>query len=250
MLNYKKRHLIKTNFRPFCQTNDDIYCKHTCIVCQLNETSLYFNTFTTINIVFLIEKKNIFCRKMTDVQIEIPLSGADNPVGIKEEVKKPTDVVSDPNQSNDKTKEEPAKKVKYDGRCKKRKWQFNRRDDNVKREKVNPEDRVKKRKFLLVLGYAGANYVGMQRNPDVNTIEEELLKAMLKNNLITEDVFQQPQYVHFQRAARTDKGVSAARQCISLKLRKLYHKKPQTNFFSIDDPNYFFFQLKKSIWNR
>lgn len=187
---------------------------------------------------------------MSDVQIEIPVNGAENSVEAKEEVKKPTDVVSDanPNQSSDKTKEEPTKKVKYDGRCKKRQWQFNRRDDNVKREKINPEDRVKKRKFLMVLGYAGANYVGMQRNPDVNTIEEELLKAMLKNNLITEDVFQQPQYIHFQRAARTDKGVSAARQCISLKLRKLI--KPQTYCFPIDNPKCFFFQLKNSTWNR
>lgn len=63
----------------------------------------------------------------------------------------------------------------------------------------------------------------MQRNPDVNTIEEELLKAMFKNKMITEDSFNQPQYAHFQRAARTDKGVSAARQCISLKLRKLFY---------------------------
>lgn len=60
----------------------------------------------------------------------------------------------------------------------------------------------------------------MQRNPDVNTIEDELLKAMLKNKIITEEAFNQPQTIHFQRAARTDKGVSAFRQCCSLKLRK------------------------------
>ncbi|XP_055312554.1 pseudouridylate synthase 1 homolog [Sitodiplosis mosellana] len=159
---------------------------------------------------------------MTDVQIEIPANGTENPVEAKEEVKAVNDGGSDSNadQSADKTKGKPAqvKKAKYDGRCKKRKWVFDRRDDNVKREKTNPEDRVKRRKYLMVLGYAGANYIGMQRNPDVNTIEEELLKAMLKNKLITEEAFQQPQYTHFQRAARTDKGVSAARQCISLKL--------------------------------
>lgn len=162
---------------------------------------------------------------MTDVQIEIPSDGAEKPIEAKEEVKAVNDVVSEskPDEPADKSKEKPtpAKKPKYDGRCKKRKWQFDRRDDSVKREKVNPEDKIKRRKYLVVLGYAGANYIGMQRNPGVNTIEEELLKAMLKNNLITEDAFQQPQYTHFQRAARTDKGVSAARQCISLKLRKL-----------------------------
>lgn len=113
-----------------------------------------------------------------------------------------------------------TKRVKYDGRSKKRAWHFNRRDDNVKRVRSDAEERVKRRKFLVVLGYAGANYFGMQRNPDVNTIEEELLKALFKNNMITDEAFQQPQYIHFQRAARTDKGVSAARQCISLKLRE------------------------------
>lgn len=70
------------------------------------------------------------------------------------------------------------------------------------------------------MGFAGGNYVGMQRNPGVNTIEEEILKALFKNNMIDEAAFNQPQYSHFQRAARTDKGVSAARQCISLKLRE------------------------------
>lgn len=58
------------------------------------------------------------------------------------------------------------------------------------------------------------------RNPETKTIEEDLLKAMLKNNWITEDAFKQIQTIQFQRAARTDKGVSAARQCVSLKLRK------------------------------
>lgn len=124
----------------------------------------------------------------------------------------------------------PQKRQKYDGRSKKRQWVFNRRDDDAKRVRPAPEDRVKRRKYLMVLGYAGANYIGMQRNPDVNTIEEELLKAFFKNKLITEDSFNQPQYAHFQRAARTDKGVSAARQCISLKLRK-YSLKIKQFFF-------------------
>lgn len=162
---------------------------------------------------------------MADVQIEIPGNGPEIPIEAKEAVEPVNDIVSDSKADElaDKTKEKatPVKKPKYDGRCKKRKWQFDRRDDSVKRERVNTEEKIKRRKYLVVLGYAGANYIGMQRNPDVNTIEEEILKAMLKSNLITEDAFQQPQYIHFQRAARTDKGVSAARQCISLKLRKL-----------------------------
>lgn len=81
-------------------------------------------------------------------------------------------------------------------------------------------ERVKRRKSLIVLGYSGVNYQGMQRNPGCKTIEEELLTAMKKHEWITEDAFNQPQWIGFQRAARTDKGVSACMQCVSLKLRK------------------------------
>lgn len=114
------------------------------------------------------------------------------------------------------------KKQRYDGRSKRRRWDHDRRgaDDDPKRVRTNPEDRVKRRKYVMLMGFAGANYCGMQRNPDVNTIEEELLKAMHKNKLIADDAFEVPQNIHFQRAARTDKGVSAARQCCSLKLRE------------------------------
>lgn len=114
------------------------------------------------------------------------------------------------------------KQPRYNGQQKKRRWEhFNRRDDSdEKRVRTNPEERVKKRKYCMLMGFAGANFVGMQRNPGVKTIEEELLKALLKNKLINDEGFNQPQMIHFQRAARTDKGVSASRQCCSLKLRK------------------------------
>lgn len=112
-------------------------------------------------------------------------------------------------------------KPRYNGRVKKRQWEdFGSEGNPEKRANFNPEDRVKRKKCCLLLGYSGANYFGMQRNPDTKTIEEELLVAMLKHKWITEEGFKQPQMIHFQRAARTDKGVSAARQCVSLKLRK------------------------------
>lgn len=62
----------------------------------------------------------------------------------------------------------------------------------------------------------------MQRNPGALTIEEELLKAMLKHKWITEEAFNTPQILMFQRAARTDKGVSACRQVVSLKMRNTF----------------------------
>jgi tRNA pseudouridine38-40 synthase len=54
----------------------------------------------------------------------------------------------------------------------------------------------------------------------MKTIEEDLLAALLKASFITEEAFNTPQLIQFQRAARTDKGVSAARQVVSIKLRE------------------------------
>lgn len=48
------------------------------------------------------------------------------------------------------------------------------------------------------------------------------MTGLFKANMITQEAFDQPQTIQFQRAARTDKGVSAIRQIVSLKLRKLY----------------------------
>lgn len=151
-----------------------------------------------------------------------------------EPINKPVDIAPNVQTApNEQTKNNTGKwnknggrfngKKRYDGRSKRRGWEpIDRRgnDDDAKRVRINPEDRVKRRKYCMLMGFAGANYCGMQRNPDVNTIEEEVLKALHKNKLIADDAFQVPQNIQFQRAARTDKGVSAARQCCSLKLRK------------------------------
>ena len=49
-------------------------------------------------------------------------------------------------------------------------------------------------------------------NLGFNTIEGELMQAMLKAELVNEEDTRKLQLLHFQRAARTDKGVSAVRQ--------------------------------------
>lgn len=76
------------------------------------------------------------------------------------------------------------------------------------------------KKFSLLMGFSGTNYLGMQYNPNVPTIEDSLFEAMLKNNWVTEENVKKPFTVSFQRGSRTDRGVSAARQCCSLLLRK------------------------------
>ncbi|XP_057337362.1 pseudouridylate synthase 1 homolog isoform X3 [Microplitis mediator] len=91
-------------------------------------------------------------------------------------------------------------------------------DDDNDPKKLKKTERIKKRNFALLLGYLGKDYYGMQRNPQMRTIEEDLIGAMLKAELIDQESFETIQYTHFQRAARTDKGVSATRQICSVKL--------------------------------
>jgi len=107
---------------------------------------------------------------------------------------------------------------RYNGKVKRRDWVEETEEAKRIRLETNPIERVKKKKAVLMLGYSGASYNGMQRNPDVKTIEGELLQTMLKHGWINEEGFATPQQAFFQRAARTDKGVSAARQIVSMKL--------------------------------
>ncbi|XP_077286222.1 pseudouridine synthase 1 isoform X2 [Arctopsyche grandis] len=113
--------------------------------------------------------------------------------------------------------------TRYNGRVKKRKWEENSRN-NEEDQPVDkqacpvPFERIKKKKVAMLLSYSGADYYGMQRNPEMKTIEEELFKALLKTNYINEESYNQIQFIGFQRAARTDKGVSAVRQVVSLKM--------------------------------
>lgn len=87
---------------------------------------------------------------------------------------------------------------------------------------INNEKKIKRKKFVIVLGYLGRNYSGMQINRGIKTIEGSLLSALLKADFITKDQFEDLREIKFQRAARTDKGVSAVRQIVSLQLRKYY----------------------------
>lgn len=85
--------------------------------------------------------------------------------------------------------------------------------------KITKTDDETYKNWALLIGYCGTRYIGNQRQPwclAKNTIEEELLKAMLKCNWITEEAFWKPWKVKIQHASRTDTGVSAARQIYSM----------------------------------
>ena len=88
----------------------------------------------------------------------------------------------------------------------------------VEERKEYPWKRSKK--MAAMLSFSGKNYYGMQRNPGplINTIEDELLKALAKSGAIDPEWETNPQKAFFTRASRTDKGVSAARMVVSLKM--------------------------------
>lgn len=93
----------------------------------------------------------------------------------------------------------------------------------LKAEGVHAEDEKKypKKKVVLLMAYSGKGYYGMQRNPGTSqfrTIEDELVTALVKSGCIPENHGDDMKKMSFQRCARTDKGVSAAGQVVSLKL--------------------------------
>ncbi|XP_040914129.1 tRNA pseudouridine synthase A [Toxotes jaculatrix] len=94
----------------------------------------------------------------------------------------------------------------------------------IKAEGENTEDEKKypKKKVVLLLAYSGKGYYGMQRNPGTSqfrTIEDDLVTALVKSGCIPENHADDMKKMSFQRCARTDKGVSAAGQVVSLKVR-------------------------------
>ncbi len=84
------------------------------------------------------------------------------------------------------------------------------------------EDRLKQSvNHCMMMGYSGSKYSGMQyqTTKDIVTIEGMVFKAMLESNWIDYASYKQPKRIRYQEGSRTDKGVSATRQCCSILLR-------------------------------
>ncbi|XP_063301733.1 pseudouridylate synthase 1 homolog [Pelobates fuscus] len=80
---------------------------------------------------------------------------------------------------------------------------------------------IPKKKYALLMAYCGNKYHGMQVNlgsPDFPTIEGTLISALIKAGCVPEKYSSQIKPLHFQRCARTDKGVSAVSQLVSSRL--------------------------------
>ncbi|TGZ84855.1 pseudouridine synthase [Ascodesmis nigricans] len=80
------------------------------------------------------------------------------------------------------------------------------------------EERKPKRKVAVLMSYCGTGYKGMQLNPPFKTIEGDLFEAFVKAGAISKANSDDPKKSSLVRCARTDKGVHAAGNVISLKL--------------------------------
>lgn len=86
------------------------------------------------------------------------------------------------------------------------------------KEEIDAEERRPKRKVAVLIGYAGTGYKGMQISPAEKTIEGDLFQAFVKAGAISKANADDPKKASLVRCARTDKGVHAAGNMISLKL--------------------------------
>jgi tRNA pseudouridine(38-40) synthase len=76
-----------------------------------------------------------------------------------------------------------------------------------------------KKKWSVNFGYLGSQYQGLQMNPDVNTVEKHLEKALFLAGGIAESNYGNLHKVQWSRSARTDRGVHALMQCCTMMLR-------------------------------
>ncbi|KAL9612764.1 MAG: hypothetical protein Q9167_002649 [Letrouitia subvulpina] len=86
------------------------------------------------------------------------------------------------------------------------------------KEEIDAEERQPKRKVAVMIGYSGSGYKGMQINHHEKTIEGDLFAALVAAGAISKANADDPKKSSFVRCARTDRGVHAAGNIVSLKM--------------------------------
>ncbi|KAK2744677.1 tRNA pseudouridine synthase 1 [Onygenales sp. PD_40] len=86
------------------------------------------------------------------------------------------------------------------------------------KEDIEADQRRPKRKVAVLLGYSGSGYHGMQLSATEKTIEGDLFTAFVAAGAISKANATDPKKSSLVRCARTDKGVHAAGNVVSLKL--------------------------------
>ena len=86
------------------------------------------------------------------------------------------------------------------------------------KDEISAEERKPKKKHAVMLGYSGTGYKGMQLNNHEKTIEGDVFSALVAAGAISKANADDPKKSSLVRCARTDKGVHAAGNVLSLKL--------------------------------
>jgi len=83
--------------------------------------------------------------------------------------------------------------------------------------------KVPKRKLALLVSFLGSNYGGFQINDEKRTLQAEIELALYRAGIISKMNFGHPSKYGWSNSARTDKGVHAAAQVVSLKGEMIFH---------------------------
>ncbi|ADM11374.1 pseudouridine synthase 2 [Encephalitozoon intestinalis ATCC 50506] len=70
----------------------------------------------------------------------------------------------------------------------------------------------------LLVGYDGSKYHGLQFNKELDTVEKEIIGCLLEMEVISQRNADDPKKVHIKSSSRTDKGVHAALNLVSVKI--------------------------------
>ena len=116
---------------------------------------------------------------------------------------------------------EPIKEKEVPKKESPKKEKENEKSNSSEKTEKNPQKiNLPKRKYAIIHGYFGQDYSGNTKNPGVHTVEEELENALYKEKFISPCNYGNLKKVNWMRASRTDKGVSAIMNVVSVKLHK------------------------------
>jgi hypothetical protein len=90
-------------------------------------------------------------------------------------------------------------------------------------EEETSKVKVPKKKLGILVSFLGSNYGGFQINAGQRTLQAELELALYRAGIISPSNFGWPSKYSWSNSARTDKGVHAAAQVISMKGEMIFH---------------------------
>ena len=107
------------------------------------------------------------------------------------------------------------------------------KEDKVGDDATDTTLKVPKRKLGMLVSFLGSNYGGFQINGGQRSLQAEIELALYRAGMIAPSNFGWPSKYSWSNSARTDKGVHAAAQVVSLKGEMIFHS--ENNNMPISD---------------